>query len=293
MAALCLAIGSGCDPTAWIPGYEQGHTVTAFEVVPDPDLFLRATATVELGSLPRKFNRLALTSRCPLKGQSYVDTGWLPLVSTAPHVPGTTFSIDEAPFAHGDWDDALIAGDCDVWLTLRERVERVGPYQETLLGSRCHRDGVWGGQGCASLPSRGDAKPLTAASITMAVHAFSFSKSRRNRHSVRLKVEYGVEHFIDPAWTLRAEATCASGSETVTFEDGINGPKPFELRPGERARGFLPAAGSVKKTLSAEAEQCEVKLWAEQARADEEIQNVATFCLEPGEDARSGPCTLR
>ncbi|MBV1857267.1 MAG: hypothetical protein KUG77_02570 [Nannocystaceae bacterium] len=276
---------------AWIPGGGAGrHTVTAFEVGPHEHMRLRATATVELGTLKRKFNRIVLKSRCTLAGQPYVDAGWLPLASLKPHSPGRTVAIEELPFLSNTWDGAIVEGDCDVWLSLRERVQRTGPYEETLLGSRCHRDGVWVEEGCASLPSPGDPKPLQAASIGLNVHAFDFRTSRKGRHRVRFTVEYGVKHAVHPDWDLEAESTCSAGSETVTYVDGINGPGLFELRPGELARGFLPSSGSVKKTLSVPAERCEVKVRVENSRRDE-TRDIATFCLEPGTDARAGACT--
>ena len=103
-------------------------------------------------------------------------------------------------------------------------------------------------------------------------------------------MEYGVEHAIHPDWDLEAESRCSAGSETVTVGGGINGPGLFELQPGELARGFLYAPGSVKKTLSVRAEQCEVKVRVENSRTDE-TRDIATFCLEPGTDARPGACT--
>lgn len=288
---MLVLTGAGCDPMAWIPGSDAGrHTITAFEVGPHEDIRLRATATVELGTLRRKFNRIVLKSRCTLAGQPYVDTGWLPLAPRKSHPPGSTVKIEEWPFSGETWDDAIVQGDCDLWVSLRERVERTGPYEETLLGSRCHRDGFWVAQGCAPLPSRVTPEPVQAASISFKVHSFEFKTSRKGRHRLRFKVEYGVKHAVHPDWDLEAETTCLAGSETVTYADGVNGPHLFELQPGELARGFLPSSGSVKKTLSVPAERCEVKLRVESSRGEKTV-DLATFCLEPGKDARTGACT--
>lgn len=288
---LMVLAGTGCDPMAWIPGSNAGrHTVTSFEVGSHDDIRLRAAATVELGTLTHEFNRVVLKSRCTLAGQPYVDVGSLPLTPLKSHPPGKTVAIEELPFSGETWEDRIVEGDCDLWVSLRERVQRTGPYTETLLGSRCLRDGVWVAEGCAALPSFGAPEPVQAASIGLKVHSFEFRISRKGRHGLRFKVEYGVKHAVGPNWDLEAETTCSAGAETVTYSDGVNGPHLFELRPGDLARGFLPSSGSVKKTLSVPAERCEVKLRVEGARGDETV-DLATFCLEPGKDARTGVCT--
>lgn len=287
---MLVLAATGCDLTAWIPRGNGGrHTVTAFEVGRS-DTRLRAAATVELGALKRKFNRLVLKSRCTLAGQPYIDAGWLPLVSLESHSPGRTVTIAELLFSGKTWDEGIVEGDCDLWVSLRERVQRTGAYEETLLGSRCHRNGVWVAEGCAPMPRLGAPEPVQAASISLQIHSFDFRTSRKGRHQLKFAVEYGVKHAVDPLWDLKTETTCSAGSETVTYAGYINGPNLFELRPGELARGFLPSSGSVKKTLSVPAEQCEVKVRVEKSRGDE-TRNIATFCLEPGKDARTGSCT--
>ena len=288
---------------SWIPGADvepsgrgaprtwrgdSRHTVTTFEVGPIEGIRLRATATVRLGTLKQRKNRIILKSRCTLGGQAYVEVGMQLLPSNENH-SGRTVSIDEIPFVSKRWHADIVEGDCDIWVSLREHTGE-GRFEETLLASRCHRDGVWGEEGCAPLPSLGDSKPVEAGSIDFRVHSFGFRTSRKGRHSLAFRVEYGVKHAVHPDWELEAEAECTAGSETVTYAGRINGVDLFELRPGELTRGFLYGSGSVKKTLSVPAERCEVRVRAEKARGEESF-DLATFCLEPGKDARTGACT--
>jgi len=260
---------------------------TTLKVGAEPELGLRAVANVSLGALKRKSNRIILKSLCTRGTQSYIDLGKL-LLPSFTHPSGKTVTIDELPFSGKAWDDEITQGDCDIWVSLRERIQK-GQYEETLLASRCQRDGVWGEQSCSPLPTLGAPKPATAGSFDVRVHFFEFRDSRKGGHRLALYVEYGVKHPVGWDWGLEAETLCSAGSESVAYTNGLNGVDPVELRPGEKTIGFMPAPYKVEQMLSVPQERCEVTIRAERSRG-EVTHDIATFCLEVGKDARAGAC---
>ena len=163
-------------------------------------------------------------------------------------------------------------------------------YRESLLATTCRRGAEWKSEGCTELPKAVAPDPIVASAVDVSIHSARPEKERKG-HVLKVYAEYTAKQNIHAAYELAAEVACSAGSKTARFSDDVNGVDLNELRPSQRARGFIPEPYKEEEMLPVPPERCTLDFHLLKTMGpDEKLPITKSFCWEAGKPIRDGKC---